>query len=380
MNGFGGPGALTDAVKAAGRRAGYRTKWGGAWNMPSRSGVGADWDSFFRDCKAQSQIPVIPFFFMGDQGRPNALRNGVKDPYQGGVFKTVKDGLDVLTAIMAKAAGVAPIVAVENESASYNLDDPAPFRAYFDECAKVVHAAGGKVIFSPGDWSDQARVRTVFAQQVASSDYLSVSCVKFAPTHGATAISSSLGPAIGKALTTLRGATGKSIALCDVAVSSYGGAYAPAPPYLGGSGASLENGQADALRSLAAIQGLEFFCYRDLKDNPTFNTANYGGMAERSVGVMRADGSRKPAFEVLMAMAPPAVSTPLPTPTAPVPRTYTQAEMDAVQNSLQDAQAATQRLLDEKRAWEDGKRVLEARNAALQATVDQVRAAVREQA
>lgn len=306
MSGFGGPGALTDAVKAAGRRAGYRTKWGGSWNLPQRSGVGADWDSFFRDCKAQSQIPVILFFFMGDQGRPNALRNGVRDPYQGGVFKTVKDGVAVLTAIMAKAkaAGVSPIVAVENESASYNLDDPAPFRAYFDECAKVVHAAGGKVIFSPGDWSDQARVRTVFAQQVASSDYLSVSCVKFAPTHGTAAISSSLGPAIGKALATLRGATGKPIALCDVAISSYGGAYAPAPPYPGGSGAALEGGQADALRSLAAIQGLEFFCYRDLKDNPAFNTANYGGAAELHVGVVRGDGSRKPAFEALMALAP----------------------------------------------------------------------------
>ena len=33
-----------------------------------------------------------------------------------------------------------------------------------------------------------------------------------------------------------------------------------------------------------------------LADDPKFNTANYHGMAERHWGLLRADGSRKPAF------------------------------------------------------------------------------------
>jgi len=329
----GGPRALTDAVVAAGGQAPFQTKWAGSWNLPSRSGVGADWDDFFKSCRAAGQTPVTLFFFFGDGGRPNAIRNGVNDPYQGNVFKTAAMGIDVLKAIMAraKAAGVAPAVAIENEAISYNLDDPAPLQAYFDACAAVVHGVGGKVVFSPGDWSDQARVRTVFAKQVAASDYLSVSCVKFAPRHGASAISSTLGTAIGKALTTLRGDSGKPFALCDVAISSYGGQYSTTPPFSGGSGSALEQGQADALRSLAAIDGMEFLCYRDLKDNPTFNTANFGGIAERFVGIERSDGSHKPAHDVLMAMAQAGGAPSPPSQPAPMssPQTYSQSDLDA---------------------------------------------------
>ena len=44
----------------------------------------------------------------------------------------------------------------------------------------------------------------------------------------------------------------------------------------------------------AGVQGL---IWRILTDDPKFNTANYHGMAERHWGLLRADGTAKPAFE-----------------------------------------------------------------------------------
>jgi len=43
----------------------------------------------------------------------------------------------------------------------------------------------------------------------------------------------------------------------------------------------------------AGVQGM---VWRMLADDPAFDTANYHGMAERSWGLLHADGSPKPAF------------------------------------------------------------------------------------
>lgn len=49
----------------------------------------------------------------------------------------------------------------------------------------------------------------------------------------------------------------------------------------------------DELRE-AGVQGM---IWRMLADDPNFNTANYHGTAERHWGLLRADGSPKPAFQ-----------------------------------------------------------------------------------
>jgi len=83
---------------------------------------------------------------------------------------------------------------------------------------------------------------------------------------------------------------GKPSFVTDFAFSSY-----PTPAY--------ERYQDTVIREIfsrmdeldaAGVQGM---IWRMLADDPKFNTANYHGMAERHWGLLRADGSKKPAFE-----------------------------------------------------------------------------------
>jgi hypothetical protein len=47
----------------------------------------------------------------------------------------------------------------------------------------------------------------------------------------------------------------------------------------------------------AGVRGVS---YCTLMDNPSFDTSNYHGIAERYWGLLRADGSEKPAFSRLV--------------------------------------------------------------------------------
>src|SRR5687767_14212707 len=70
---------------------------------------------------------------------------------------------------------------------------------------------------------------------------------------------------------------------------------------------SFPSGDFERAQALVAAQvfarigelkdaGVRGVLYRMLVDNPAFDTSNYHGEAERHWGLLRADGSEKPAF------------------------------------------------------------------------------------
>ena len=74
----------------------------------------------------------------------------------------------------------------------------------------------------------------------------------------------------------------------DLALSSYGAHY--------------EENQAAAMAELSRrlpelkVAGVQGLVWRAVSDDPRFDTANYHGEAERHWGLLRADGSAKPAL------------------------------------------------------------------------------------
>lgn len=332
---LGGPKVLTDAVKAAGGQVGPRSKWLGAWAI--KSGTGG-WSEFFAACKADGQTPLILWWAWGDQISPAAIKNGVQDTYQN-VFKTQANLMPLLRDVMrkAKAAGVQPIVAVENEFNKNGCAAAPEFAKWFDDSVAVIRAEcpGSKVLFAPGSWGDLAALAKFYAPQVAESDMVGLQCGFFKPRNAGDP--ATVGTYMASAFAKL--GTAKSRILYDVFLSTYGGAFAKDHPFAGGDGKALETDQAKGIASLGSIPQVEVLVYRDLKDNPTFDVKNYGGYAERFVGVVRSDGTRKPSYDALMALAKP--------PAPAEPKTRTEAEYKGVAEARDRALFERDRALDQ---------------------------------
>lgn len=338
---IGGPKPVTDAIKASGGSLGPRSKWLGSWAQ--KSGI-ADWDSFFASCKADGVDPLVLFWYWGDDISPAAITNGVQDRYQG-VWKTQAIGLDLITKVMEKAAaaGVAPLVTIENEFNKNGAEKSTTFASYFDAAASKIRAAcpAAKIIFAPGAWGDLAALATFYAAQISKTDMIGTQSGFFLPRNPSGNLAT-VGTGIANAFAKL--GTTKPRILYDVFLSTYGGAYQPSHPFAGGDGRALEAQQAQGITSLGNVPNLTALVYRSIKDDPTFAVSNYGGYAERYVGVSHSDGTQKPGYASLLALAKLTVVQPPPTPTptpTPVPATYTQAQMDAVtaerDNALQSA-------------------------------------------
>lgn len=333
----GGPKSVTDAVKAAKGSVGPRSKWLGSWGI--KSGI-ADWDAFFQGCKADGIQPLVISFLWGDFISPAAITNGVQDTQQG-VWKTAKTLLPLLRGVMqkAKAAGVSPLVALDVEFNQHGCEASQVYASWYDDCAATIRAEcpAAKIIFTPGNWGDLHGLVAYYAPQVAKADYVGLQAVLFAPRHGKDAIAST-GNRLAKGFAAMASAK-KPVILYDVALSTYGGSYASAHPFSGGDGKALEADQAAGLNSLAIIPNLDTMVYRDLKDNSTFSTANYGGLAERFVGVVRSDGTPKPGMASLIALAAPTAPSPAGPSIADL-----QAEIDSLKAALKARDASYEKL------------------------------------
>ncbi len=131
-------------------------------------------------------------------------------------------------------------------------------------------------------------------------DLVGTQCVIFLPRTSLPSYQQAPARAISK-LRALMAAAGRPGILPDVCLSTYGGQYAATHPFAGGNGNALDNDQATALREFT--DAADVLCYRALRDDPAFPTQNYGGEAERHGGVIRVDGTHKPAYDVLLGLA-----------------------------------------------------------------------------
>lgn len=353
---------LVDEIRQRGGTPGPTTIWLGAWNV--RSGTG-NFRTFFDACKQRDITPLVYHWWFGDDISPTAIRSGVRDRYQkdasgNPILKTSDKAAELLISVMghAQAAGVRPVVVIEHEFTKASvLNDPIPFNDYFRRMADIVHAKGGRTAICPGVWADMAKVRAACAPALAASDIYGLQTLLFRPRHAESNFRDA-GAILERQFKALRGADTKPTAIVDLGFSSYGGNYSTTHPFAGGNGQTGEPLQAEAFGSvldhMPAMPALEFVCVRSLRDHPTFDVANYGGYAERHMGIQRADGTPKPSHAVVLEMAIP--------PPPPPPPTVPKEDYDRV---ITERDRARQDLTDALQRLEQARRASQALIAAL---------------
>jgi hypothetical protein len=195
---------------------------------------------------------------------------------------------------------------LETEFNKNGIETYKPFDNFLAEQMKIFHAKPNiKVALGFGNWGREHWNR--FALSVAECDFLGTqllqSSVRDAKTYSNTVDTLITGAK------ELQRKFGKPSLVIDLALSSY-------------PEASYAKRQADVVKELfdrlpelksAGVQGL---IWRQVADNPKFDTSNYHGIAERYWGLLHADGTPKPAFQPFVigmqneaaAQAAPAVS------------------------------------------------------------------------
>jgi hypothetical protein len=178
------------------------------------------------------------------------------------------------------------LVVVEPEFNKNGIETYEPFDGMLAEQVNIFHRKGNiKVVIAFGNWAPEHWSR--FTGAVAKSDYVGTqllqSSIRNAPTYL---------KAVDMLITgarDLQGRFNKPCFVIDLALSSY-----PQPTYEGYQAAVIKELFA-RLPELKKV-GVRGVIWRQLIDDPKFDTTNYHGMAERFWGLLHANGTPKAAF------------------------------------------------------------------------------------
>jgi len=293
----------------------YASTWAGAWVQKyGWGGVEAD----LRAAKAADAIPVVQFWYWGDDISPSCVENGCQDLYHG-VWKdraTWQRLSGELADLIARVMGdVGALVVVETEFNKNGIENHEPFDGYLAEQLAMFRGRGHRAIVSFGNWNKAAWGR--FDRAVAAADLIGAMVLYSSVREPNTYLS---GPeALLSAARYNQATFHRPSFVTDFAFSSY-----PDTTYELYQDTVVREifSRMDEFRA-AGVQGM---VWRMLSDNPNFDTANYHGVAERHWGLVRADGTRKLAFTAfrngVLAEAErltPAPAAPSPEPTVPSP-------------------------------------------------------------
>jgi hypothetical protein len=278
-------------AQAQGLSLSYGTFWLGAWTQ--KYGW-SDANTKLRAAAAGGVTPVVSWWYWGDDISPSCIENGCTDRYHG-VRKDkatwYRMTSELAANIEAAMGGREAIVVVETEFNKNGVEAYEPFDGYLAELAGILHSRGNiRVVVGFGNWGQEHWVR--FDRAVTQSDLLGVQLMRSSVREAAT-YTSAVGTLVASAHF-LQGTFHKPIIVTDLAFSSY-----PSQGY--------ESVQAQVIGELFARMGelksagVLAMMYRMVVDDPNFDTANYHGIAERFWGLLRADGSQKPAFSVFAA-------------------------------------------------------------------------------
>jgi hypothetical protein len=208
------------------------------------------------------------------------------------VQKDMRTWLDLsrrLASMMRPAAGGEAVVVVETE---FNKNGVEKYRPFDDDLAKVAaifHEQGVKVVLGFGSWGQSTWSN--FRGAIAASDYLGMQLLRSSVRDAASYLQA-VDTLVGTARQ-LQRSFGKPSMVIDLALSSY-------------PDQRFESHQAAVMGELftrlpelkqAGVRGI---IWRQIQDDPGFDTSNYHGMAERYWGLLRADGSAKPAFAAFL--------------------------------------------------------------------------------
>jgi hypothetical protein len=270
----------------------YGSLWLGAWTQ--RWGW-SDANTKLRAASAGGVTPVISWWYWGDDISPSCIEYGCNDRYHG-VRKDkatwYRMTSELAANIEAALGSREAIVVVETEFNKDGIEDYEPFDGYLAEIAAILHARGNiKVVVGFGNWGQHHWPR--FDRAVASADLLGVQTMRSSMREPGSRYTDAIGSLV-QSVHYLQGTFRKPVVVTDLAFSSY-----PSEGY--------EAVQAQVIGELFArmhelkAAGVVAIMYRMVADDPNFDTANYHGIAERHWGLLRADGSQKPAFSIFAA-------------------------------------------------------------------------------
>lgn len=275
--------ALTDL----GVKPQYAQVWAGPWNEK------AGWDSIRVqvDSLADRGItPVVEWFYWGNDISQQCVTNGCwSNVHQ--VHKSAAqwstDSWALASALHQGLAGRPAVVVVESEFNKQGVQIWEAFDGYlaghmnaFRTNAPEVKLALGFGNWGPGDWWR-------FDRAVAAVDYTGLQTMR-ASTRDSRDAYLGAPAALEYGASRLHKLFGKPIVVHDVALATYGG---------------FEDEQETALKDLFGRvgrldgMGVKGIVYRALRDNPGANGAEYYGAAEATFGLIRSDGSWKPAMD-----------------------------------------------------------------------------------
>ncbi|MDO8681095.1 MAG: fibronectin type III domain-containing protein [Acidobacteriota bacterium] len=304
---FGFDAKSVNRARSLGMPVTYGSTWAGAWNQKwGWNGIEQD----LLEAKAAGAVPVVQWWYWGDDISPSCVENGCTDRYQGvqkdkATWTRLSNELADLIVSVGGADSQA-LVVIETEFNKNGIENYEPFDGYLAEQAAIFHQRGLKVIVSFGSWGQP--YWTNFDRAVASADLLGTMALQSSIRDASTYLSGA--DQLITAAQYFQTTFAKPTFVTDFAFSSY-----PEPSY--------EVYQDTVVRdifgrmgefSAAGVQGM---VWRMLSDDPAFDTNNYHGVAERHWGLLHADGFPKLAFAPFRdgmieaaAAAPPPVALP----------------------------------------------------------------------
>jgi hypothetical protein len=260
----------------------YGSTWAGSWVQ--RYGWGGI-ESELSQARAAGVTAVIPWLYWSDDISPSCVENGCTDRYQG-VWKDKTTWMRLaneLADVAARYGGA--LIVIEPEFNKGGIENYEAFDGYLAEQAAIFHQRGLQVVIGFGNWG-RSHWRN-FDRAVAAADVLGTMALQSSQRDAGTYLSGA--DQLVSAAQYLAGQFGKPILIYDVGFSSY-----PEPSYE----THQETVVADIFRRMPELRaaGVQGMIWRMLADDPSFDTSNYHGIAERYWGVLHSDGRPKAAF------------------------------------------------------------------------------------
>jgi hypothetical protein len=265
----------------------YGSMWAGAWNQ--KSGWGGI-ESQLKTAKKNGLIPVIHWWYWGDDISPNVLENGRWDARQGvqkdkaAWYRLSNELANLIVRVMGPDSPA--FVVIEPEFNKNGIEAYEPFNDLLAEQAEIFHRKGNiKVVIAFGNWAPEHWSR--FSRAVGQSDFVGTQLLQSSIRNAATYLKA-VDMLIAGARE-LQKRFDKPSLVIDLALSSY-----PRDEY--------EEYQAAVISELFArlpelkSAGVRGVIWRQLVDDPKFDTTNYHGTAERFWGLLHSNGRPKAAF------------------------------------------------------------------------------------
>lgn len=304
---FGVDVAATAKAIGMGMPVTYGSLWAGAWNQ--RLG----WDGIrtqLNAARASGVTPVVQWWYWGDDISPDCVENGCWDARQGvrkdkaTWYRLSHELADLIVATMGPGSDT--IVIVETEFNKNGIESHEPFDGYLADHAGIFHDRRLAVVVSFGNWG--AARWPAFDRAAAAADLLGTEVLQ-SSIHDASTYLSGVDMLISAArrLGTL---FRKPCFVTDFGFSSY-----PDSSYVYQQDTMVKT--VFAMMPELKAAGVRGMVWRMLSDDPTFDILNYHGMAERSWGLLQADGRPKLAFTAFVNGMLAEQASPAPAATAP---------------------------------------------------------------